>query len=120
MDELLVAVGLVFAVWLVCTGNSTAFGKCWAAYSLLVAVVAFIGFFVNIFRMVMWMPFGLIAGAISAIIDAVVLPIWIIWVGCALRGASAPGPTYMKSGTTLDRVVDPKPDGDVEMSAERA
>ena len=112
MDELLVSIGLAFAAWLVCTGNNEYFGKCWAAYSILVSVFSLCGFFVNIFRMVRWREFGVLAGAMTAIIDAFFLPVWIVWLAFILRQASPPGPSYMTSG----HMVDPKAGG-VEMSA---
>ena len=112
MDELLVSIGLAFAAWLVCTGNNEYFGKCWATYSILVSVFSLCGFFVNIFRMVRWREFGVLAGAISAILDAFFLPVWIVWLAFILRQASPPGPSYMTSG----HMVDPKAGG-VEMSA---
>ena len=40
--------------------------------------------------MVRWREFGVLAGAITAIIDAFFLPVWIVWLAFILRQASPP------------------------------
>ena len=50
----------------------------------------------SVARMVSWNPFGIVAFLFAFAVDMVILPIWLIWLGCQLRGLSAHG-MYMAS-----------------------
>ena len=110
LDDLLLAIALVTAAFLTYTGKQL--NRCWAHYSVAIAGVSAIGFCLMVFRLVSWRYVAMIAGLVTGITDAILLPIWMVALGIQLRRISNEG-TYAAS-------MSKGPANDVEMNAGNA
>lgn len=89
LDELLLAAGWSTAAYL--AYSSAQLSSRWGHLSIFGACVAVIGFIFAIARMLMWRPFAQIYLFTTALVDFLILPVWILWLAAQLRNLSAMG-----------------------------
>lgn len=89
LDELLLAAGWSTAAYL--AYSSAQLSSRWGHLSVFGACVAVIGFIFAIVRMFMWRPFAQIYLFTAALVDFLILPVWILWLASQLRNLSSMG-----------------------------
>lgn len=89
MDRLLFATGIVVASCLTYSTKQLSPGH--AHLGLFAAFLAVLGFSFEVSRFVDWEVFVEAGLALQALLDGVILPIWLVWLGWQLRGVSDRG-----------------------------
>jgi len=94
LDELLLAAGWGTAAYLAYT--SSQLSSRWGHLSVFGACIAVLGFIFAIVRMFKWRPFAQVYLVTAALVDFLILPVWILWLAAQLRNLSAMG-AYVSS-----------------------
>mmetsp|Transcript_35472 Transcript_35472/g.84844 ORF Transcript_35472/g.84844 Transcript_35472/m.84844 type:complete len:313 (+) Transcript_35472:2-940(+) len=89
LDELLLAAGWGTAAYLAYT--SSQLSSRWGHLSVLGSFIAVLGFIFAIVRMFKWRPFAQVYLVTTALVDFLILPVWILWLAAQLRNLSAMG-----------------------------
>jgi len=89
LDELLLASGWGTAAYLAYT--STQLSSRWGHLSVFGACASVLGFLFAIVRMFAWRPFAQIYLVTAALVDFLILPVWILWLAAQLRRLSEQG-----------------------------
>lgn len=104
-DELFLAFGWLATAYLVheeWSGGAAhePFSRGWAHLSVLGALLSLVGFGLNVARVLSWTTYARPAGWVIALVYAVVMPLWVVWLGAQLRRRSRT-PTYPAVGSYL-------------------
>ena len=67
-----------------------------ATFGLCLAFVCLVGFALDVMRFVSW-TIAAYLGFVTLLIDLIMLPIWLVWLGCVLRSVSEQGGAYTTS-----------------------
>jgi hypothetical protein len=89
LDELLLTAGWGAAAYLAYT--SSQLSSRWGHLSVFGACIAVLGFIFAIVRMFKWRPFAQVYLVTAALVDFLILPVWILWLAAQLRNLSAMG-----------------------------
>lgn len=131
LDDLLLGLGLAMSAHL--AFSSRLLSSRWAYVGAVGAVAAFIGFILNVLRVVphSWRTFQNPAAAVTGLLHGVIFPVWILGLGWLLRGISAAGGVASRilesgkgggSGSSPDQTsvqqdpATPQPRSEVEMA----
>ena len=107
LDELLLAIGWVTAAFLVYTGTDRIgkpLSKLWGHFSVVGAIIAFIGLGLNISRYVDFVTFVMPTAIVALTLYIFVLPIWMLSLSWQLRNRSDPYGTYRPSEIDMARM----------------
>ena len=122
MDSLLLGLALCAASYLTYTAPASSVKKGHAHLGLLIAFLSLLDFFFEITRLVNWQASSNGAIVTTLLVDAILLPIWILWLGASLRKISLEGGVYTnhvsdstpRSTTKMSSTASPN---DVELGA---
>lgn len=94
VDRILLATALVLVAYCTYTSKTGLASRAHAHYSVLLAVVCLIGFGLDCARFVSWRAVAVPLVFFAILLDAIMLPIWLVWLGVWLRRVSERGGTY--------------------------
>ena len=105
MDRLLLAIGFVTAAGLTYSSATGQFSRGWAHLAMFGAAFCIIGFGLDVARFASWVTFKLAAQAFTAILDAIILPIWLVWLANMLIVIDLQGGAYQVDGNGMPKEI---------------
>merc|ERR1711971_870943 len=64
------------------------FSKPFVYFGLLLALLCLVDFLADVLRFVNWRVWGVVAGMTDVALGLIVLPVWLLWLGSQLPGAT--------------------------------